>query len=273
MVPVSDDPDVTVQWATPASVQLLAPMDFSTDDNTVVVLTQINAVGRPKGYQVLSGQGSPELMQRLDPYGLLQHLPAGHYVRQAYGWAGGTVLAAHHGPRVVRLPLTPNFHLLPQLLRIVARTCSIGPRLVPARRQKPADLSNRSALRVLWCLLAATLMALLAPSPALSQSAGNVLLESNEQLFCVLAALNAAGYDAGMTWKPDGLTLAAPRPGIPPGRRTHPSCWSSKKFYEHIARNMIPAKTWRHNLPCSVGGISAGFPAYRPRRGSSPRRA
>lgn len=66
VVPVSDDPDVTVQWATPASVQLLAPMDFSTDDNTVVVLTQINAVGRPKGYQVLSGQGSPELMQRLD---------------------------------------------------------------------------------------------------------------------------------------------------------------------------------------------------------------
>ncbi len=34
--------------------------------------------------------------------------------------------------------------------------------------------------------------------PARSQSAGNVLLESNEQLFYVLAAVNAAGYDAGM---------------------------------------------------------------------------
>ena len=38
----------------------------------------------------------------------------------------------------------------------------------------------------------------MAPTPARPQSAGNVLLESNEQLFCVLAALNAAGYDAGM---------------------------------------------------------------------------
>ena len=66
VVPVSDDPDVSVQWATPASVQELAPMDFNTDDNAVVVLTQINAEGRAKGYQVLSGQGSPELMQRLD---------------------------------------------------------------------------------------------------------------------------------------------------------------------------------------------------------------
>jgi hypothetical protein len=66
VAPASDDPDVTVQWATPASVQRLAPMDFSTDDNTVVLLTQINAEGRAKGYRVLSGQGSPELMQRLD---------------------------------------------------------------------------------------------------------------------------------------------------------------------------------------------------------------
>ena len=39
---------------------------------------------------------------------------------------------------------------------------------------------------------------LVAPSPAHSQSAGGALLESNEQLFCVLAAVNAAGYDAGL---------------------------------------------------------------------------
>jgi tetratricopeptide (TPR) repeat protein len=49
-----------------------------------------------------------------------------------------------------------------------------------------------------WCLLAAFLAALVTPIPSRAQSAGNVLLESNEQLFCVLAALNAAGYDAGM---------------------------------------------------------------------------
>ena len=49
-----------------------------------------------------------------------------------------------------------------------------------------------------WCLIAAFLAALMAPTPARPQSAGNVLLESNEQLFCVLAAVNAAGYDEGL---------------------------------------------------------------------------
>ncbi|MFZ0962621.1 MAG: hypothetical protein WAO35_17260 [Terriglobia bacterium] len=48
------------------------------------------------------------------------------------------------------------------------------------------------------CLVAAFLAVLMVPIPARPQAAGNVLLESNEQLFCVLAALNAAGYDAGM---------------------------------------------------------------------------
>jgi hypothetical protein len=47
-------------------VQALAPMDFNTGDNSLVLVTQINAEGRVKGYRVLSGQGSPELMQRLD---------------------------------------------------------------------------------------------------------------------------------------------------------------------------------------------------------------
>jgi hypothetical protein len=66
VVPITDIPDVTVQVAQPARVQTLAPMDFSTDDNGLVLVTQINAAGRVKGYRVLSGQGSPELMQRLD---------------------------------------------------------------------------------------------------------------------------------------------------------------------------------------------------------------
>ena len=38
----------------------------------------------------------------------------------------------------------------------------------------------------------------MSPALARSESAGNVLLESNEQLFYVLAAINAAGYDAGL---------------------------------------------------------------------------
>jgi hypothetical protein len=36
------------------------------------------------------------------------------------------------------------------------------------------------------------------PAPAFSQTPSNVLLEPSEQIFCVLAALNAAGYDAGV---------------------------------------------------------------------------
>lgn len=61
-----DDQDVTVQLATPARVEQLAPMDFNTGDSGLVVLTQINAEGRVKGYRILSGQRSPELMHRLD---------------------------------------------------------------------------------------------------------------------------------------------------------------------------------------------------------------
>ncbi len=65
-VPAGDDQDVTVQLATPARVEQLAPMDFNTGDSGLVVLTQINAEGRVKGYRILSGQRSPELMHRLD---------------------------------------------------------------------------------------------------------------------------------------------------------------------------------------------------------------
>lgn len=39
---------------------------------------------------------------------------------------------------------------------------------------------------------------LAAPRVMMAQQPGNVILDSNEQLFCVLAALNAAGYDAGV---------------------------------------------------------------------------
>ena len=66
VVPITDIPDVTLQLVTPARVRELAPMDFNSGDNGLVLVTQINAEGRVKGYRVLSGQHSPELMQRLD---------------------------------------------------------------------------------------------------------------------------------------------------------------------------------------------------------------
>jgi hypothetical protein len=66
VVPIQHVPDVQVQVVTPARVQELAPMEFNLDDNGVVVLTQINAQGHVQGYQLLSGQRSPELFQRLD---------------------------------------------------------------------------------------------------------------------------------------------------------------------------------------------------------------
>ena len=107
VVPITNTPDVTVQVVTPARVQELAPMDFNTGDNGLVLVTQINAEGRAKGYRVLSGAGFAGAHAATGPDDLLQHFPTGHHVRQANGWASGSVLAANHGPRVVRLPLTP----------------------------------------------------------------------------------------------------------------------------------------------------------------------
>lgn len=66
----------------------------------------------------------------------------------------------------------------------------------PRRRAAfhPASLGLRG-----WACLAVVLAALLlAPTPARCQGAGNVLLEPSEQLFCVLAAINVAGYDDGL---------------------------------------------------------------------------
>lgn len=48
------------------------------------------------------------------------------------------------------------------------------------------------------CAAVTFLALLMLPTLAQAQSAGNVVLEPNEQNFCVLAALNAAGYDTGV---------------------------------------------------------------------------
>ncbi len=66
VVPVSNTPDVPLQLSTPPRVRELAPIDFSTGDQAVVVVTRIDADGRAMGYKVLSGQDSPELQRHLD---------------------------------------------------------------------------------------------------------------------------------------------------------------------------------------------------------------
>ena len=66
VVPETNIPDVPLEISTPPRVRALGPINFSLDDQAVVVVTQVNAEGRVMGYRVLSGQRSPELIKRLD---------------------------------------------------------------------------------------------------------------------------------------------------------------------------------------------------------------
>lgn len=66
VTPASKVPDVPLQLVTPPRVDQLAPIDFNTGERGVVLAAKINAGGRAMGYRLLSGQNSPELIQRLD---------------------------------------------------------------------------------------------------------------------------------------------------------------------------------------------------------------
>lgn len=65
-VPVTDSPDVPISIVTPPRVRELAPINFTNDDESVVLVTRIDSGGRVQSYEVLSGQQSPELMHHLD---------------------------------------------------------------------------------------------------------------------------------------------------------------------------------------------------------------
>jgi hypothetical protein len=62
------------------------------------------------------------------------------------------------------------------------------------------ETGYNSNMRILANLAAILplLMCLTFPRPSPAQQQGNVILDSNEQIFCFLAAMNAAGYDAGL---------------------------------------------------------------------------
>ena len=74
VVPATNLPDVPTQFATPPRVRELAPINFSTGDQEVVVVTHVDAGGRVLNYRVLSGEYSPELMHNLDQFMYLYSL-------------------------------------------------------------------------------------------------------------------------------------------------------------------------------------------------------
>ncbi len=73
--------------------------------------------------------------------------------------------------------------------------------LVSNLKYRVSSFEFQVSYRTLWRRLAAALLVLgwlALPGPGAAQQPGNVILDSNEQIFCVLAALNAAGYDSGV---------------------------------------------------------------------------
>ncbi len=65
-VPPRGLPDVPTALATPPRLRELPPLNFNTDDDQLVLLTQVDAAGRVMSYEVISGHISPELRHKLD---------------------------------------------------------------------------------------------------------------------------------------------------------------------------------------------------------------
>ncbi len=69
-----------------------------------------------------------------------------------------------------------------------------------------------------------------------AQQSGNVILDSNEQIFCILAALNAAGYDTGVGVNTGNDTREQVRRVL--AKKKIPSVSDLQKFHlEHRVRN------------------------------------
>ena len=65
-VPATTMPDVPLSLVTPPRVRELAPINFATGDQELVLLTQVDAAGRVMSYRILSGQVTPQLAHNLD---------------------------------------------------------------------------------------------------------------------------------------------------------------------------------------------------------------
>ena len=66
VIPANIPVDAPEEAFKPPQVRALAPIYLTSDDQTVVLMTHVDDVGRVTYYQVLSGQQSPALMERLD---------------------------------------------------------------------------------------------------------------------------------------------------------------------------------------------------------------
>ena len=65
-LPATRTPDEQLQITTPPQLRALPLLDFNPGDQAVTLVTHVDAVGHVTDYEVLSGQRSPELMNRLD---------------------------------------------------------------------------------------------------------------------------------------------------------------------------------------------------------------
>lgn len=61
-----EGPDVPLGLVTPPRLRERPPINFNTDDDQLVVMTRVNAAGKVVGYEVVSGNISPERQYHLD---------------------------------------------------------------------------------------------------------------------------------------------------------------------------------------------------------------
>jgi len=87
-------------------------------------------------------------------------------------------------------------------------------------------------MRCGWKLGLVSAMWLLTPLSGWAQNAqtGNVILDANEAMFCVLAALNAAGYDAGIGVNTDNDARLHVRSEL--AKKDIPAAAYLQKFYD-----------------------------------------
>jgi len=66
IIPVTTYSEDSSEISTPPRVEALAPMNFQTGDEGIVLLTHIDAAGRVLSYRIISGHYSPALLEHLD---------------------------------------------------------------------------------------------------------------------------------------------------------------------------------------------------------------